>query len=91
MKGEGITTLAELVAFCNRRGGSWWRSISRIGPGRARAIVSLLRRQQAALQLTIEADVDSAEQLGVPLVAAELIEVAPALSWTKRKIRPRAA
>jgi site-specific recombinase XerD len=85
LKGEGITTLGELVAFCNRRGGSWWRSIPRIGPGRARAIVSWLRRQQAALQLTIEADVDSAEQLGVPLVAAELIEVAPALSLDQEK------
>jgi integrase len=85
LKGEGITTLGELVAFCNRRGGSWWRSIPRIGPGRARAIVSWLRRQQAALQLTIEADVDSAEQLGVPLVAAELIEVAPAHSLDREK------
>ena len=46
LKGEGITTLGELVAFCNRRGASWWRSIPRIGPGRARAIVSWLRRQQ---------------------------------------------
>ena len=27
-------------AFCNGRGGSWWRSIPRIGPERARAIVS---------------------------------------------------
>jgi len=38
LKGEGIATLGELVAFCNRRGGSWWRSIPRIGPGRARAV-----------------------------------------------------
>ncbi|WP_459906092.1 phage integrase family protein [Caballeronia sp. HLA56] len=87
LKGEGITTLGELVAFCNRRGGSWWRSIPRIGPGGARAIVSWLRRQQAALQLTIEADVNSAEQLGVPLVAAELIEVAPALSLDQEAIQ----
>jgi hypothetical protein len=34
LKGEGIQTLGELVAFCNRRGASWWRSIPRIGPGR---------------------------------------------------------
>jgi len=32
LKGEGIATLGDLVAFCNRRGGSWWRSIPRIGP-----------------------------------------------------------
>jgi hypothetical protein len=41
-------------------------------PGRARAIVSWLRSQQASLQLTIEADVDSMERDGVPLIAAEL-------------------
>ncbi|WP_235025481.1 phage integrase family protein [Caballeronia terrestris] len=49
LKGEGIATLGELVAFCNRRGASWWRSTPRIGPGRACVIVSWLRRQQSAL------------------------------------------
>ncbi|SAL82605.1 integrase [Caballeronia terrestris] len=80
LKGEGITTLDELVAFCNRRGAGWWRSIPRIGPGRARAIVSWLRRQQTALGLTVDADVDSVEREGVPLVAAELVEVVPDLA-----------
>ena len=75
--GEGIQTLGELLAFCNRRGPSWWRSIPRIGPGRARAIVSWLRRQQSTLQLTVEIDIDSDEQAGVPLVADELVEVVP--------------
>ena len=51
-----------------------WRSIPRIGPGRARAIVSWLRRQQAQLGLTVDADVDSAEADGMPLVTAELVE-----------------
>ncbi|MDR5748744.1 site-specific integrase [Caballeronia sp. LZ029] len=83
LKGEGIQTLGELVAFCNRRGGSWWRSIPRIGPGRARAIVSWLRKQQASLQLTIEPDVDSVEQDGVPLVAGELVEFIPASRVTE--------
>ncbi|MDR5763137.1 site-specific integrase [Caballeronia sp. LZ035] len=82
LKGEGIQTLGELVAFCNRRGGSWWRSIPRIGPGRARAIVSWLRKQHVSLQLTIEADVDSEERDGVPLIAAELVEVVPAAKVT---------
>ncbi|KXV06430.1 integrase [Caballeronia megalochromosomata] len=82
LKGEGLATLGELVAFCNRRGGSWWRSIPRIGPGRARAIVSWLRKQQASLQLTIDADVDSVEEDGVPLVAAEVVEVVPAAKVT---------
>ncbi|WP_231928057.1 phage integrase family protein [Caballeronia cordobensis] len=36
LKGEGLATLGDLVAFCNRRGPSWWRSIARIGRGRAR-------------------------------------------------------
>ncbi|WP_250476035.1 site-specific integrase [Caballeronia sp. GAFFF1] len=83
LKGEGIDTLGELVAFCNRRGASWWRSIPRIGPGRARAVVSGLRRQQAWLQRTVEADVNSMEQDGVPLVAAHLVEVTPAASVTE--------
>ncbi|BBQ03407.1 hypothetical protein BSFA1_85350 (plasmid) [Burkholderia sp. SFA1] len=77
LKAEGIATLGDLVAFCNRRGPSWWRSIPRIGRGRARAIVSWLRRQQAALQLTVEIDIDSAEHDGVPLIADELVEVVP--------------
>ncbi|MCI1047784.1 site-specific integrase [Caballeronia zhejiangensis] len=83
LKGEGIETLGDLVAFCNRRGGSWWRSIPRIGPGRARAIVSWLRKQQASLQLTIDADVDSEERDGVPLIAADLVEVVPAAKVTE--------
>ncbi|WP_310390593.1 phage integrase family protein [Caballeronia sp. LP006] len=77
LEGEGIATLGELVAFCNWRGPSWWRSIPRIGRGRARAIVSWLRKHQAKLQLTVEIDVDSEERDGVPLVADELVEVVP--------------
>jgi Phage integrase protein len=40
LKGEGIATIGELIAFCNRRGGSWWRSIPRIGAGRAAVVVA---------------------------------------------------
>ncbi|WP_250517740.1 site-specific integrase [Caballeronia sp. INDeC2] len=83
LKGEGIQTLGELVAFCNRRGGSWWRSIPRIGPGRARAVVSWLRRHEAHLKLRVDADVDSTDQAGVPLVAAELVEVVPLAKVTQ--------
>ncbi|WP_309788428.1 phage integrase family protein [Caballeronia sp. LZ031] len=74
---HAYATLGDLVAFCNRRGPSWWRSIPRIGRGRARAIVSWLRKQQAKLQLTVDIDVDSTEHDGVPLVADELVEVVP--------------
>ncbi|CAE6840593.1 phage integrase family protein [Paraburkholderia haematera] len=55
---EGITTLQELVDYCNRHGGSWWRSVPRIGPLRARTIVAWLRRHEATLGCRVEADVD---------------------------------
>ncbi len=77
-----LKTLGELVAFCNRRDGNCWRSIPHIGPGRARAIVSWLREQQASLQLTIEADLNSEKRDGIPLIAAEFVEVAPAATVT---------
>ncbi|WP_250479800.1 MULTISPECIES: phage integrase family protein [unclassified Caballeronia] len=44
LKDAGIRTLAELVDFCNRRGGSCWRAVPRIGPGRAQRVVSWLRQ-----------------------------------------------
>src|SRR5471030_449246 len=57
--GEGIDTLGELVDFCNSHGGSWWRSMPRIGPQRARVIVAWLRRHERDLGKRIEADVDT--------------------------------
>ncbi|WP_370469721.1 phage integrase family protein [Caballeronia sp. SBC2] len=57
--GEGIDTLGELVEFCNSHGGSWWRSMPRIGPQRARVIVAWLRRHESDLGKRIEADVDT--------------------------------
>ena len=39
-----------------------------------------MRRQEKSLQLTVEPDVDSVEQDGVSLVAAELVEVVPDVS-----------
>jgi len=73
LKGEGIATLGDLVAFCNRRGGSWWRSIPRIGPGRAAIIVAWLRRHETQLGLRVDADVDTRD----PLVAADVVQVRP--------------
>lgn len=61
LKAGGIATLGELVDFCNRRGGSWWRAIPRIGPGRARRIVTWLRQHEASIGRTIESDVDETE------------------------------
>lgn len=67
LKLRGIATLGDLVAYCNSRGGSWWRSVPRVGPGRARAIVAWLRRHESAIGLRVEADVDLVE----PLAAAD--------------------
>jgi hypothetical protein len=44
VKAEAVASLGELVDFCNARGGSWWRAVPRIGAGRARHVVSWLRR-----------------------------------------------
>jgi len=65
LAGEGVGTLGELVAFCNRRGGSWWRSVPRIGAGRARVLVAWLRRHAATIGLSVDVDVDTAEPLAV--------------------------
>jgi len=74
LKGEGIATVGELVAFCNRRGGSWWRSIPRIGAGRAAVVVAWLRRHETELRLRVDADVDTRD----PLVADDVVQVWPA-------------
>jgi integrase len=62
---ERITTLGELIAYCNAHGGSWWRSVPRIGAHRARVLVAWLRRHEAALGVRVDADVDAG-----PLVPA---------------------
>ncbi|WP_332309727.1 phage integrase family protein, partial [Burkholderia ubonensis] len=54
---EGIHTLGELVALVNRRGGQWWRSVPRIGAGRARVLVAWLRRHAASIGAAVELDV----------------------------------
>jgi integrase len=59
--GEGIHTLGQLVDFCNSHGGSWWRSMPRIGPQRARVLVAWLRRHENDLGRRIDTDVDTRE------------------------------
>ncbi|MEA3173556.1 MAG: hypothetical protein QOF42_967 [Gammaproteobacteria bacterium] len=78
LKGEGIATIGELIAFCNRRGGSWWRSIPRIGAGRAAIIVAWLRRHETQLGLRVDVDVNDGNCARDPLVAAEVVQVRPA-------------
>ncbi|ONC30060.1 integrase [Burkholderia pseudomallei] len=69
LRAAGIATLGELVAYCNRRGGSWWRGVPRIGAGRARHIVSWLRRHEASIGERVVSDVDLAD----PFCAGELV------------------
>ena len=61
---ERITTLGE-VAYCNSHGGSWWRSVPRIGARRASVLVAWLRRHEQALGMRVDNDVDAG-----PLVPA---------------------
>jgi len=42
-KDEGIVSLGDLVDLINRRGASWWRSVPRIGSGRAGSIMRFLK------------------------------------------------
>ncbi|WP_327019653.1 phage integrase family protein [Burkholderia sp. Leaf177] len=56
---ERITTLGELVAYCNSHGGSWWRSVPRIGAHRASVLVAWLRRHEPALGMRVDDDVDA--------------------------------
>ncbi|MBR7964592.1 site-specific integrase [Burkholderia vietnamiensis] len=60
---EGIRTLGALVALVNRRGGQWWRSVPRIGAGRARVLVAWLRRHAASIGAVVEPDVDAGDTL----------------------------
>ena len=61
LKASGIATLSELIDFCNRRGGSWWRAIRRIGPARARRIVSWLRPHKATIGRSVDSGVDEVD------------------------------
>ena len=67
---EGIVTLRDLIEFCNRRGGSWWRSVPRIGAGRARLLVAWLRRHSATIGRSVDVDVDVDVDTAEPLRAA---------------------
>ncbi|AIY44213.1 Integrase (plasmid) [Collimonas arenae] len=49
LQNEQLRTLADLVELVRRRGPGWWRGISRIGAGRAAAIVRWLQRHEHRL------------------------------------------
>uniref|UniRef100_UPI002ABE09DF site-specific integrase n=1 Tax=Burkholderia cepacia TaxID=292 RepID=UPI002ABE09DF len=63
LAGEGVHTLGALVALVNGRGGQWWRSVPRIGAGRARVLVAWLRRHARSIGTTVDADVDAGDAL----------------------------
>ncbi|WP_347232549.1 phage integrase family protein [Paraburkholderia sp. RAU2J] len=71
LKGEGIRTLGDLISFCNRRGGSWWRPVPRIGACRAWHIVAWLRQHEASIDERIVDDVE----LDDPLIATEVVVI----------------
>ncbi|MEA3127529.1 MAG: hypothetical protein QOD67_4548 [Caballeronia sp.] len=94
LSGEGIHTLGQLIDFCNSHGGSWWRSMPRIGPHRARVLVAWLRRYEKDLGVTIDADVDTrplvpASGLGQVVVIGGSID-APQLAPFERLAIPTA-
>lgn len=66
LSGEGIDTLGQLIDYCNSHGGSWWRSMPRIGPHRARVLVVWLRRHEQDLGAHIDADVDTRPLVPAP-------------------------
>jgi integrase len=73
LRSVGIATLGDLIAYCNRRGGSWWRGVPRIGAGRAQHIVSWLRRHAGSIGAGVVPDVDLTD----PFRADELVLLGP--------------
>lgn len=80
-KDEGIFTLGDLVDLINRRGASWWRSVPRIGAGRAGSIMHFLQKWP-----------DELGEIGVErhhLVPADTFDLLPVLDpIKKREIAP---
>lgn len=77
LKEEGIETLGDLVDVILRRGPGWWRSIPRIGAGRAGAIMRWLHQWPDQL-----GEID----LGLThLAPADNFDLLPVLDPTKRR------
>lgn len=85
-----IHTLGDLVAYANRRGGSWWRSVPRIGLSRARIIVRWLRQHANSIGMTIAADVEAADPLAAPGAAVMLEPARQQLAPLERLALPGA-
>ncbi|QJE03703.1 tyrosine-type recombinase/integrase (plasmid) [Massilia forsythiae] len=77
LKDEGIKTLGDLVDLILRRGPGWWRSIPRIGAGRAGAIMRWLHQWPDQL-----GEID----LGLTHpAAADNLDLLPVLDTTRRR------
>jgi site-specific recombinase XerD len=92
---EGITTLGELVDWCNRHGGSWWRSVPRIGALRAKTLIAWLRRHEATLGCALDVDVAAVDERPLTPVPSTAIVVggppeAPRLAPFERLAVPEA-
>ncbi|VVD31171.1 site-specific integrase [Paraburkholderia dioscoreae] len=85
--GEGIPTLGALVDFCNRRGGSWWRAVPRIGLLRARVLVAWLRQHAGTLGAVVTDDVELADPLEAPSSAAR-VALVPAGTGRASELAP---
>ncbi|WP_309491422.1 phage integrase family protein [Trinickia mobilis] len=75
LKAVGIGTLADLIDFCNRRGGSWWRAVPRIGAGRARHVIAWLCRHEQTLGKRVVVEVDLADPLRAPDDKLVLVDI----------------
>jgi integrase len=79
LKSLDLLTLRDLIEFCNRRGGAWWRSVPRVGAGRARRIVAWLRSHEASLGLRVASDVDLQDPLAAPADELVLLDGDPSV------------
>lgn len=78
---EGIVTLGDLVDLIKRRGATWWRSVPRIGAGRAGSIIRFLQEWPDELgEVAVERH---------HLVPADTFDLLPVLDpLKKREIAP---
>ncbi|SAK63437.1 integrase [Caballeronia glebae] len=87
LKDAGIHTLVDLVDFCNRRGGSWWRAVPRIGPGRAQRVVSWLRQNEDAIGARVGADVSLDDPFSAPEGELVTIDTDPGVLAPLERVR----
>lgn len=78
LKDEDVRTIGDLIDLIKRRGPGWWRSVPRVGAGRAGAILRWLRQWPDQLG---QIDLD-----GAHTVPAEEFDLLPVLDPTRRGV-----